>query len=169
MWHTLWVLLWSHSSDILLSDVDAARLWQLNDYSRGNLVPLHRKLRLFLTCLSENSVSQKLTVGDEMADVDQWYFSKKPPCQKSLFESNSLVKGISDQGSLNLLRNLPELSLTPNQTAVVFLSLCFLGSPPIFFSFPNNIHKNHIDFYFFLFYRRGNFPGARYRSGLTSN
>ena len=115
-------------------DVDAARLWQLNDYSRGNLVPLHKKLWLFLTCLSENSVSQKLTVDDEMADVDQWYFSKEPPCQKSLFESNSLVKGISDQGWLNLLRNLPELSLTPNQTAVVFLSL--LSWFPHFFFFP---------------------------------
>ena len=68
-------------------------------------------------------------------------FSKKPPCQKSLFESNSLVKGISDQGSLNLLGNPPDCHLHQIRQPWSFsLSLSLLSGPTSF------IHADDIDF-----------------------
>lgn len=73
-------------------------------------------------------------------------------------ESNSLVKGISDQGSVNLLRNPPELSLTPNQTVVVFLYLCFLVHTIYFFpQYPSSIRMTLIS-------KEGNTPLTPYRS-----
>lgn len=51
---------------------------------------------------------------------------------------NSLVKGISDQGSVNLLRNLPELSHKIRQP--FSLSLFFVCAAASF------IHTDHIDF-----------------------
>lgn len=53
--------LWRLSPGLAVrADFDSSLLWQPNDYSRGNLLPLHRNLWLFLTCLSENSFIKSL-------------------------------------------------------------------------------------------------------------
>lgn len=56
--------LWRSSPGLAVrADFDASLLWQLNDYSWGNLLPPAQKLWLFLTCLSENSFLKSLKLA----------------------------------------------------------------------------------------------------------
>lgn len=73
-------------------------------------------------------------------------FSKKPPCQRSLFESNSLVKGISDQGSVNFAEESSR-TFTYTKSDSRGLSLSLLFGPYDFFFFPtiSFIHTDDTD------------------------
>lgn len=105
MRHSLWVLLWSRASDAALSHYQSGATLTSpvfdSDCSRANspLCPT-QKLRLFPTCLPEDSSLESKWLAT------RWlmWMADNFSCQKSLFESNSLVKGISHRGSVNSRR-----------------------------------------------------------------
>lgn len=93
---------------------------------------------LFSTCLSENSFLESLKLATRWLMWPTDISLRASVSEKPLY--NSLVKGISDQGSVNLLRSLPDLSHKIRQPFSLSLSLFFVHAAASF------IHTDHIDF-----------------------